>query len=213
MTVVIPENFKEKEYPVEQYVQDVINRGVAMALERNESYPMPDWFREMYGESKWHDCIATALDSYGIKNPPPGNETFAKDYEKYGFRKLNEDEQLQRGDIIQWLGHRNNPFHALMVTDFNEKNEPLFSYSNGSGVYIKNRKYGDILPRYAYRFVGRKEDIDDIDNYNTGIERKRQASMSVEKLEPQSKGFDVKPLDTVKYLEKLAKKHNHGKTN
>ena len=225
MALNIPEEYEDKEYPVSDYVQEVINKGVARALERKEPYPMPEWFvnniSKEYGvegeqadrmaQEVWEDCISTALDSFGIKNPPTGNKTFEKDYEKYGFSKVGADEGYQLGDVVQLRNGTDKgaiPYHAVMVTGFDEEGTPLVSYADGKGAYNKNAKaWWAKGSANTYRYTGKKEDLDALESRNADVERKRQASMNQDVLKPEQKVLDTKRADTVQFLNRLADRY------
>lgn len=225
MALNIPEEYADKQYSVDQYTQDVINKGVARALERNEPYPMPQWFvdniakqNNVEGElamdmakEAWEDCISTALDSFGIKNPPTGNNTFESNYEKYGFSKVGSDGDYRLGDVVQLRNGTDKgarPYHAVMVTGFDEAGSPLVSYADGKGAYKKNAKAWWVKGSAdTYRYTGRKEDLDALENHNAYVERKRQASMMHDILMPEQKTLNTKEADTVQFLSRIADRY------
>ena len=92
-----------------------------------------------------------------MSNPPTGNKTFFKDYDKYGFRRLRPDEDLEAGDIIQYVDPDDGPYHAVLVNNPNaDGNDINASYSNGAGEYHQQSLYyhKPYDQDVAYRYIG-----------------------------------------------------------
>jgi hypothetical protein len=95
------------------------------------------------------------------------NPTFAKQYNKLGFSKLNENAAMQAGDFVQ-LGLDGNPFH-MQVFLGNKKEGPLIAQDHGNedqtGIEVQEEKFSPKLNTVAdavaqkqagnvYRYMG-----------------------------------------------------------
>lgn len=221
MAFEIPEEYRRtgsmREYSVEDYVNQRIQQAVQTAIDRKEPYQRPEWFdnwaKATYGEETdpaevWEDCISTALDSYGIKNPPTGNKTFIKDHSKLGFEKVasfphikdakepRDYSILRNGDLLQLKWRENgNPYHTAMVTQqVNEEySNPRVHYGNGFGKYHKDivddKFYkGDGFD--VYRFTGDPEALDAINKHNAEVAKEKEGLKDLGVRE------DIKPIET-----------------
>ena len=107
----------------------------------------------VYGNS----CIYTATDNYGSRSRVSGNETFAADPSKYGFKEVSE-ENMQPGDLVQdW--EDGYPFHALIFDSYREDGTPLFNYSSGGSdsESYKVKKPYPMKKKKVYRYIGFNE--------------------------------------------------------
>ena len=78
-------------------------------------------------------CIYSVTDKYGDPDAEvSGNKTFAKNPEKYGFKKVSIN-KVKAGDLMQFSDFI-GPHHSTMVTGFNKDGIPVVSYSNGERV-------------------------------------------------------------------------------
>lgn len=126
------------------------NGNVQMASEALHRYLLETdkRYAEEYGEYEEaikngdyrsaENCIGN-LSRFYPHGLPTGNQTFAANPAKYGFKKI-ETENIQPGDLVQTLSsYHGTPVHAMM---YNGKIDgvPTFNYSNGdSPVYDDER--------------------------------------------------------------------------
>ena len=76
-------------------------------------------------------CINTITDKYG--RPIASNVDLAKNYKKYGYKKVNMKE-MEPGDIVQ-LSMNDTPFHAMMATSTFDPIYKTFSVDQSHGGY------------------------------------------------------------------------------
>ena len=103
-------------------------------------------------------CIYTATDNYGKQYRVSGNQTFAANPSKYGFKEVSND-SIQPSDIVQFVD-RNVPYHAVIYDSKDDKGENLYNYSDG-GYGAKNIKIKKHMPGNNYKtytFVGTSAD-------------------------------------------------------
>lgn len=129
---------------VENYVREVNNPNGIYAVGKYQSL--------VPGQS----CMSTASGTYC--KSITGNQSFAADPAKYGFKRVPNSEVLP-GDLVQALTPENNiPNHAMIYDSMGEDNKPRYNYSSGGkdeASIVKRGKYpasNDKL--YTYRFVG-----------------------------------------------------------
>lgn len=129
---------------VENYVREVNNPNGIYAVGKYQSL--------VPGQS----CMSTASGTYC--KSITGNQSFAADPAKYGFKRVPNSEVLP-GDLVQALTPENNiPSHAMIYDSMGEDNKPRYNYSSGGkdeASIVKRGKYpasNDKL--YTYRFVG-----------------------------------------------------------
>lgn len=101
-------------------------------------------------------CMSTASGVYC--KSVTGNQTFAANPAKYGFKRIPNDEVLP-GDIVQVIAPESNiPKHAMIYDSVGKDNEPRYNYSSGGKdktSIVRRGKYpapNDKL--HTYRFVG-----------------------------------------------------------
>lgn len=166
---------------------------------RTKSYPKPQWWNEDKN-GYWLDCVSTATSNYGDENVVTGNKTFARDYDKYGFRKLSEKEKPQAGDIVQYqnvrmlyngdgsstlLGYY--PEHATIVDSIGKNEEIISNYSDGNGHYRLQKEYPDNgYPKLYYRFIGTPAERAEIAEHNARVKEQHKQIYGNEKGEPTS---------------------------
>ncbi len=185
------------------------------ARTRTSSYPKPEWF-DFDKNGKWLDCISTATSNYGNDNVAIGNKTFAKDYDKYGFRKLSEDEKPQVGDLVQYLDMDMGeyyPYHAAVIDGFDEDGAERVNYSNGYGHYRKNAHYPETKnsKKNYYRFIGTPAERAEIAAHNAAVKKQRQEIYGNEKGEPQrieapKQAIPTEKVDTLQFLDRIKKR-------
>ena len=103
-------------------------------------------------------CIYTATDNYGKQYRVSGNQTFAANPSKYGFKEVPND-SIQPSDIVQFIS-RNTPYHAVIYDSKDATGENLYNYSDG-GYGAKNIKIKKHMPGNNYKtytFVGTPAD-------------------------------------------------------
>lgn len=189
------------------------------ARTRTSSYPKPKWWKDK--DNGWLDCISTATSNYGDGNVVTGNKTFAKDYDKYGFRKLREDEKPQAGDLIQYqegVYETDNPIpvsyypnHAALIDGFDEDGIERVNYSDGYGNYKKHAHYPTSLPKSYYRFIGTPAERAEIAAHNAAVKKQRQEIYGNKKGEPQrietpKQAIPTEKLDTLQFLDRIKKR-------
>ena len=75
-----------------------------------------------------HTCINTTTGMFPKGSRVPGNKTFARNPNQYGFEQVKD---VQKGDMLQLLNNFGIPYHSVLVTGFAENGNPLVTYSNG----------------------------------------------------------------------------------
>lgn len=105
------------------------------------------------------NCIATATSNNPNKGHyVMGNQTFAANPRKYGFKKVSKEE-AKPGSLVQVVG-RGVPYHAMILNSRNENGE-RYNYSPGNyPKYKVNAGYplGDFEDLNYYNFVGNEAD-------------------------------------------------------
>lgn len=201
---VLPAEYADQLIDEEEYLSKRRNSAVTNAKTRTSSYPKPSWWKDdsnLYNGG-WEDCISTATSNYGDGSVVIGNQTFAANPEKYGFRRLNSDEKHAAGDIIQYAWNGNRPRHAVFFTGFDKEGKNRIAYSNGSGVYHQDNADIWIDPNgYAasptyYRYIGTPAERQAIAEYNAAIRAKNAAS--VQPIPVPVQGISVQPAQLPK---------------
>lgn len=223
---VVPQEYVDKmqEFDVEAWRKQKIADALKNHEERQEPYGgdlPPAWmnkeikfdedgYAEVSGGNpfeSWLNCISTATSPYcGDEGRVIGNKSFinpksSEYYEKKGFRKLNDDEQLQHGDLVQvWDSFINQPTHMLTYTGDDEKGNRLYSYGRGFGnQYKRNGLFplNDGEYSVSYRFVGTPEDIAEIEAHNSRVREynKKTAPLREKREVPL---LETEPLDNKK---------------
>lgn len=191
----LPAEYADVLIDEEQYLQKRRNSAVENAKTRTTSLPAPKWWdTEKYGY--FQDCIGTATSNFGEDNTEIGNQTFLKNHQAKGFNKLQKNENLQEGDIVQYVDELGIPMHSVMVTGFDEKGFPITSYSNGSGVYKTNNTMHRTLenPGWTanyYRYIGTPAERQAIAEHNAAIRARNAAS--VQPIPAPIQGIPVQP--------------------
>ena len=113
-------------------------------------------------------CINTITDKYG--RPIASNVDLAKNYKKYGYKKVNMKE-MEPGDIVQ-LSMNDTPFHAMMATSTFDPIYKTFSVDQSHGGYDSrtiehNKKFTTDRDQLDIRSGKIKNDIRALDkSYN-----------------------------------------------
>lgn len=113
-------------------------------------------------------CINTITDKYG--RPIASNADLAKNYKKYGYKKVNMKE-MEPGDIVQ-LSMNDTPFHAMMATSTFDPIYKTFSVDQSHGGYDSrtiehNKKFTTDRDQLDIRSGKIKNDIRALDkSYN-----------------------------------------------
>ena len=96
-----------------------------------------------FGTTAPQTCIYTATSQFNDAGAVvPGNKTFRKNPESYGFREVPMD-SAQIGDLIQFTNEMGTPHHGTLMTGRDAKGKPLVSYSNGSYLPFETYFNGD----------------------------------------------------------------------
>lgn len=113
-------------------------------------------------------CINTITDKYG--RPIASNVDLAKNYKKYGYKKVNMKE-MEPGDIVQ-LSMNDTPFHSMMATSTFDPIYKTFSVDQSHGGYDSrtiehNKKFTTDRDQLDIRSGKIKNDIRALDkSYN-----------------------------------------------
>jgi len=208
-----------KEFDGDAYIADRINNALATSRTRTTSYPKPQWWDDNKN-GLWLDCISTATSNYGDENVVTGNKTFARDYDKFGFRRLEDGEPLQAGDIIQYqdpvitygaegeiINTYYSPTHATLLDSIGEGGELISNYSDGSGHYRKHKEYpyGGIIPNLYYRFIGTPAERAEIAEHNARVKEQQKQIYGNEKGKPTSLPSKVEPFPIAEKEAKISK--------
>lgn len=144
---------------IEQYIQD--RKRVVEMYKKHASAPYPKY---VHG----NNCIYTATDNYGEEYLVSGNQTFASNPQKYGFKKI-EKTDIKPGDLVQDVS-QGYPSHAMIYNGKNESGLDTFNYSKGGnseGDIVKEGIYKQNVPLDVFRFVGTaKDSAQYINDYN-----------------------------------------------
>lgn len=223
---IVPQEYVDKmqEFDVEAWRKQKIADALRNHEERHPEFGAdlpPAWMNKniAYNENgyayvsggdpfvEWLNCISTATSPYcGMEGRVIGNKSFvnpksADYYEKKGFRKLNDDEQLQHGDLVQvYDGHSNSPTHMLTYTGDDDNGNRLYSYGRGfDNLYKRNGQFPLYDEDYlvGYRFVGTPEDIAEIEAHNSMVREynKKTAPLREKREVPL---LETEPLDNKK---------------
>ncbi len=119
-----------------------------------------DWLAKPYEKyKKGASCIYTATDNYGNDYLVSGNQSFASNPAKYGFKKIKRT-NIQPGDLVQDVS-QGYPSHAMIYNGKNEFGVDTFNYSRGGdseGDIVKGGTYKQNVPLDVFRFVGTAKD-------------------------------------------------------
>lgn len=190
----LPEEYNDRIINTDQYLNQRRESALNNSRERTQSYQKPTWWDDNKN-GRWLDCISTATDNYG--NVATGNGTFYSNPEKFGFRRLNDNEASLPGDVAQSYyidekGVAQIPDHGYIINEIGEDGKiKSVNYSNGSGEYHvgannswadnDNYIYGsewqgdqsrDLIGKrrnYRYRYVGTPAEIQAIDAHNAAV--------------------------------------------
>ncbi len=176
------------------FLKDRIASALENSRTRTSPYAKPSWWND---DNLWLDCISTATSNYGDASTVTGNATFYGNPQKYGFRRLNDDEASIPGDIaqsyyIQAGGKANLPDHGYIVNEVDEKGGiKSVNYSDG-GHLGRSGKYhvgstnhwadhedkddeGNLLgnyKQYRYRYIGTPAELQAINEHNAAVKAK-----------------------------------------
>lgn len=76
-------------------------------------------------------CIYTFTDNYGRKYQVAGTQSFAANPEKYGFEVAGPITEGMEGNMYLQINDWGVPYHATMITGYDDSGKPLLTYSSG----------------------------------------------------------------------------------
>lgn len=155
---------EEDTISLEDFMSEKIKSRTEAAIQKATTRKTPYMFKN----KDWKNCIATAVDNYGIPIVMR-NADLAADPGKYGFEEIffgDNTDTLPDGVLIQDYNKENDPDtpgHTVMLVGRTETGAPLYSYSNGDNTpeamhrsttnYTFRRWDNKRKPR-AYRYIG-----------------------------------------------------------
>lgn len=161
----------DRAYMSDAEVQDRINNGTLLGAEQASQSRAGFLSRDMNVRVERirnrrpfidfiFNCIATATSNNPNKGHyVTGNETFAANPRKYGFKKISKEE-AKPGSLVQVKNGRGTPYHAMILNDRNESGE-RYNYSPGHYPEYKVNANYPIMPYESldyYNFVGNEAD-------------------------------------------------------
>lgn len=182
----LPEEYNDRIINTDQYLNQRRESALNNSRERTQSYQKPTWWDDNKN-GRWLDCISTATDNYG--NVATGNGTFYSNPEKFGFRRLNDNEASLPGDVAQAYfvsdkGKAAVPDHGYIINELNDDGSiKTVNYSDCHGGYhvgtdnywAEGRYYRgdgsgyDDRKTYRYRYVGTPAELQAIEAHNAAV--------------------------------------------
>lgn len=210
--IVLPAEYDGQVIDSDEYFAKSRQKAIENAKTRTSSYAKPSWWKDdpTQFNNGWEDCISTATSNYGEGSVVFGNQTFAANPDKYGFRKLEPDEKYEAGDIIQYAWNGTRPRHAVILTGFDKDGKNRVAYSNGSGnyhqdnadIWIDPNGY-DATPTY-YRYIGTPAERAAIEQHNEAVRAANAAS--AQQINTPIQTLPTKTIEPESALENLANK-------
>lgn len=126
------------------------------------------YFDSMNPQKKGKGADSFLFDNHSVT----GNQTFAKDPESFGFKKIGSKKDidmgsLRNGDMIQYLVD-GVPYHAAEYSgegqDYGNDKDPVVSYSDGHEDFKKNVHFYP-SDYNVYRFTGTSKDRERIGQF------------------------------------------------
>jgi hypothetical protein len=232
---VVPQEYVDKmiEFDIDAWRKKRIEDALKYQSEREWGTDVPSWweggesYNDKYESPKygtWWNCISTATDCFDNREGryATGNKSFITPssntyYEKLGFRRLGDEEESQLGDIYQIGYDAQNPYHAMMLTGKNDDGTNHYTWGTGFQAGINRGRYdyeGEGKVATRYRYVGRPEDVADIQTHNDNVKKYREATAPLSenrsavllKTKPLDKSInkeDAIKKSTVEWLENM----------
>lgn len=116
-----------RDYTLDEYKEEKRNEIIGAAVDKALS--------RKYGVAPRigdPSCLYTVTDNFGRKYRVAGNQSFMADPGRYGFIVNGPLDNSRVGDIYQFIDNGGKPYHAVMITGYDDDGNPLVSYSHGN---------------------------------------------------------------------------------